>query len=107
MIYLNSSASCVGLSMKNMSQAAATDGLVQAYAKTKLDFTKPENFVRLFNLPIVNNGTRTVGYFVVYEFTMKTVEEFIECLIIKLQRTQLLVTGEVKQSIGEAEWMYE
>ena len=75
--------------------------------ETYPDFTKPENFVRLFNLPIVNNGARTVGYFVVYEFTMKTVEEFIECLIIKLERTQLLVTGEVKQSIREAEWVYD
>ena len=77
------------------------------FRQRTIDFTKPENFVRLFDLPIVNNGTRTVGYFVVYEFTMKTVEEFIECLIIKLERTQLLVTGEVKQSIREAEWVYE
>lgn len=70
------------------------------------DFTKPENFVRLFNLPIVNNGTRTVGYFVVHEFTMKTIKDFIECLIIKLERTQLSITKEVKQSIREAEWVY-
>lgn len=70
------------------------------------DFTKPENFVRLFNLPIVNNGSRTVGYFVVYEFTMKTIKEFIECLIIKLERTQFSITKEVKQSIREAEWVY-
>lgn len=71
------------------------------------DFTKPENFVRLFDLPIVNNGTRTVGYFVVYEFTMKTIKDFIECLIIKLERTQFSITKEVKQSIRKAEWVYE
>lgn len=74
--------------------------------KLTLDFTKPENFVRLFDLPIVNNGTRTVGYFVVYEFTMKTIKEFIECLLIKLERTQFSITKEVKQSIREAEWVY-
>lgn len=72
-----------------------------------LDFTKPENFVRLFNLPIVNNGTRTIGYFVVNEFTMDTIKDFIKCLIIKLERTQFSITKEVKQSIREAEWVYE
>lgn len=75
--------------------------------KQTVDFTKPENFVRLFDLPIVNNGTRTVGYFVVYEFTMKTIKEFIEGLIIKLERTQFSITKEVKQSIREAEWVYD
>ena len=75
--------------------------------KGTVDFTKPENFVRLFNLPIVNNEKRTVGYFVIYEFTMKTIEEFIGCLIIKLERTQLSITKEVKQSIREAEWVHE
>ena len=77
------------------------------YIEQTVDFTKPENFVRLFDLPIVNNGTRTVGYFVVYEFTMKTIKEFIECLIIKLDRTQFSITKEVKQSIREAKWVYE
>lgn len=77
------------------------------YIEQTVDFTKPENFVRLFDLPIVNNGTRTVGYFVVYEFTMKTIKEFIECLIIKLERTQFSITKEVKQSIREAEWVYD
>lgn len=79
----------------------------QCGVEQTVDFTKPENFVRLFNLPIVNNGTRTVGYFVVHEFTMKTIKDFIECLIIKLERTQLSITKEVKQSIREAEWVYE
>lgn len=77
------------------------------YIEQTVDFTKPENFVRLFDLPIVNNGTRTVGYFVVYEFTMKTIKEFIECLIINLERTQFSITKEVKQSIREAKWVYE
>lgn len=77
------------------------------YIEQTIDFTKPENFVRLVNLPIVNNEKRTVGYFVIYEFTMKTIEEFIECLIIKLHRTQLSITKDVKQSIREAEWVYE
>ena len=77
------------------------------FEKVYPDFTKPENFVRLFDLPIVNNGTRTVGYFVVYEFTMKTIKDFIKCLIIKLERTQFSITKEVKQSIREAEWVYE
>lgn len=77
------------------------------FRQRTIDFTKPENFVRLFDLPIVNNGTRTVGYFVVYEFTMKTIKDFIECLIIKLERTQFSITKEVKQSIREAEWVHE
>lgn len=85
-----------------------TDGCVNLGSRLVYpDFTKPENFVRLFDLPIVNNGTRTVGYFVVYEFTMKTIKDFIECLIIKLERTQFSITKEVKQSIREAEWVYE
>ena len=56
----------------------------------KVDFTKPENFVRLFGL-----------------ITKQTKEQNLETMLNHLNVNLSPYMDEVKQSIREAEWVYE
>ena len=96
MDYQSSYASCAGL--------------------TKLDFTKPENFVRLLNVPtefqaksiwwIVNMEAKKYNALASYYL-----EDLLIRLIVILENEYQNYSDEfvnrIKQSIREAEWVYE
>lgn len=79
-----------GIEYEKHEPVAATNGVVQAYSKTTLDFTKPENFVKLLEL-----------------ITKQTKEQNLETMLNHLKVNIYPYTEEVKQSIREAEWLYE
>ena len=71
-----------------------------------VDFTKPENFVRLFDLKI-NNHTNalTIAYVVTNNYAICSTEEFLYYLLCELRAG--FAISNVKQSIREAEWVYD
>lgn len=85
--------------------------------KVTLDFTKPENFIRLFNLkwylPDDEYGTQEAGlaFYVLFNYGNSSqdwnTEGFIRILIEILQNTRSeLYIKYIKLSIREAEWVY-
>ena len=71
-----------------------------------VDFTKSENFVRLFNLTLPQKGIPTIAEFVTYEhLTITDSNDFLAKLIEMLKDDSYV--AEIKQSIREAEWVYE
>lgn len=78
-----------GIEYEKQEPVAVTDGVVQAYAKTKLDFTKPENFVRL------------------YEITSSTAKEgYLNYVCMRLTYEKSWVKDALAKAIREAEWVY-
>ena len=74
--------------------------------KLTLDFTKPENFVRLFDLTLPQKGIPTIAEFVTYEhLTITDSKDFLAKLIEMLKDDSYV--ADIKQSIREAEWVYE
>lgn len=74
--------------------------------ETYPDFTKPENFVRLFDLTLPQKGIPTIAEFVTYEhLTITDSNDFLAKLIEMLKDDSYV--AEIKQSIREAEWVYE
>ena len=111
-----------GIEYEKQEPVAATDGLVQAYAKTKLDFTKPENFVKL--LEILSNYmydddrgiSITENTVILGDPICLGTDESEKELNILQKVLKLLLDGlnegfesdkKFKQSIREAEWVYE
>lgn len=71
-----------------------------------LDFIKPENFVRLFDLTLPQKGIPTIAEFVTYEhLTIADSKDFLAKLIEMLKDDSYV--ADIKQSIREAEWVYE
>lgn len=71
-----------------------------------LDFTKPENFVRLFDLTLPQKGIPTIAEFVTYEhLTITDSKDFLAKLIEMLKDDSYV--ADIKQSIRETEWVYE
>ena len=69
------------------------------------DFTKPENFVRLFDLTLPQKGIPTIAEFVTYEhLTITDSKDFLAKLIEMLKDDSYV--ADIKQSIREAEWVY-
>lgn len=56
----------------------------------KLDFTKPENFVKLREI-----------------VTKLTTENFLKSLVMRLEFVTDSYSDEIKQAIREAEWVYD
>lgn len=74
--------------------------------KLTLDFTKPENFVRLFNLTLPIRGISSIAEFVTFEYlTITDSKDFLKKLIKSIQEPY--TDNEVIKSIREAEWVYE
>ena len=70
------------------------------------DFSKPENFVKLFNLTLPIKGIPTIAEFVTYEhLIIKDSTDFLEKLIYCLKGDSYV--NDVKQAIREAEWVYD
>ena len=78
-----------GIEYEKHEPVAATDGVIQAYSTKKLDFTKPENFVRLLEL-----------------ITSQTREQNLKTMLNHLKVNLYPYTEQTKQSIREAEWVY-
>ena len=92
--------------------------------KLTLDFTKPENFVRLLNLPteiIIKNGRAIPAKNMWWIINMDVkkygqlapyyCDDFVIRLILLLQNENKYYNDElinrIKQSIREAEWVYD
>lgn len=74
--------------------------------KLTLDFTKSENFVRLFDLTLPQKGIPTIAEFVTYEhLTITDSKDFLKKLIKSIQEPY--TENEVIKSIREAEWVYD
>ena len=72
----------------------------------KVDFTKPENFVRLLNLTLPQKGIPTIAEFVTYEhLTITDSNDFLAKLIEMLKDDSYV--ADIKKSIREAEWVYD
>lgn len=70
-----------------------------------VDFTKPENFVRLFDLTLPIRGISSIGEFVTFEYlTITDSKDFLKKLIKSIQEPY--TENEVIKSIREAEWVY-
>lgn len=70
------------------------------------DFTKSENFVRLFNLTLPIRGISTIAEFVTFEYlTITDSKDFLKKLIKAIQEPY--TENEVIKAIREAEWVYE
>lgn len=84
-----------------------TDGCVNYGSRLVYpDFTKPENFVRLFNLETKRKKKSTVAEWVTFEnLSIKNVREFLEELIEIIESD--IFVDKLKQSIREGEWIYE
>ena len=84
--------------------------------KQTVDFTKPENFVRLFNLkwylPDEEYGTQeaSLSFYVLFNLSNSSqdwnTEGFIK-LLIKALKQHISYVESIKQSIREAEWVYD
>ena len=88
------------------------------FIETYPDFGNPKNFIRLFNLkwylPDDEYGTQEAGlaFYVLFNYGNSSqdwnTEGFIRILIEILQNTRSeLYIKYIKQSIREAEWVYE
>lgn len=76
------------------------------FEKVYPDFTKPENFVRLFDLTLPQKGIPTIAEFVTYEhLTITDSKDFLAKLIEMLKDGSYV--ADIKQSIRETEWVYE
>ena len=74
--------------------------------KQTVDFTKPENFVGLFNLTLPIRGIPSIAEFVTFEhLTITDSKDFLKKLIKSIQEPY--TEDEVIKSIREAEWVYE
>lgn len=84
------------------------NGIVQSYKKQTLDFTNGANFVRLFDLK-TNNHTNalTIAYVITSNHTIYSAEEFLHHLLCELRAEKGFAISNIKQSIREAEWVYE
>lgn len=84
-----------------------TDGCVNLGSRLVYpDFTKPENFVRLFDLTLPQKGIPTIAEFVTYEhLTITDSKDFLAKLIEMLKDDSYV--ADIKQSIREAEWVYD
>ena len=113
-----------GIEYEKQEPVATTNGVVQAYSKTTLDFTKPENFVGLLNLPteiikeneqefsaksiwwIVNMDAKNYNMLAPYYF-----DDLLIRLIVILENKNKKYSSEflwnITKSIREAEWVYE
>ena len=70
------------------------------------DFTKPENFVRLFNLRTKRQKSYTVAELITLEcMAIIDTKNFLENLIYIIKSD--MDVADIKQSIREAEWVYE
>lgn len=75
------------------------------YSEVTLNFKKPENFIRLYNLPLGSKDTPTVAAFISSDCSIiKNSEDFIKRLV------EHLVYDEdadfIKEAIRKAEWTY-
>ena len=74
--------------------------------KLTLDFTKSENFVRLFNLTLPIRGISSIAEFVTFEYlTITDSKDFLKKLIKSIQEPY--TENEVIKSIRKAEWVYD
>lgn len=73
-----------------------------------VDFTKPANFVRLFNLKVYEcPDACTIAYLITSKHSIDTVEEFLYYLHHDLKTLPGLRVFDIKQSIREGEWVHE
>lgn len=76
------------------------------FRQRTIDFTKPENFVRLFNLTLPIRGISSIAEFVTFEYlTITDSKDFLKKLIKAIQEPY--TENEVIKSIREAEWVYD
>ena len=79
---------------------------IRKVTKDYPDFINPENFVRLFDLTLPQKGIPTIAEFVTYEhLTITDSKDFLAKLIEMLKDDSYV--AEIKQSIREAEWVYD
>lgn len=70
------------------------------------DFTKPENFVKLYNLSLASKHTPTLARFMSFEYSViNNSEDFIKKLVECLEDN--IDVNFIKQAIRETEWVYE
>ena len=82
------------------------ESIYQVHWKEYPDFTKSENFVRLFNLTLPIRGISSIAEFVTFEYlTITDSKDFLKKLIKSIQEPY--TENEVIKSIREAEWVYE
>ena len=75
------------------------------FRQNVIDFTSPENFVRLFDLTLPQKGIPTIAEFVTYEhLTITDSKDFLAKLIEMLKDDSYV--ADIKQSIRETEWVY-
>lgn len=79
---------------------------VRKVTKDYPDFSNPENFVRLFDLTLPQKGIPTIAEFVTYEHLTITDSNDFLAKLIEMLKDDSYVT-EIKQSIREAEWVYD
>ena len=71
-----------------------------------VDFTKSENFVRLFNLRTKRQKSYTVAELITLEcMAIIDTKNFLENLIYIIKSD--MDVADIKQSIREAEWVYD
>ena len=79
------------------------------YKYTHLDFSEPENFCKLADLPIKTMYNKTIFWLVTEENLCEDREDFLGKLYEILKKVGLTNyhLEAIKQSIREAEWKYE
>lgn len=91
-------------------ETETTDGCINLGSKLVYpDFTKPENFVRLFELKVKKEykETCTVAEWVTYSnIYIFDSTDFLKSLIVIIKSEKYEIDA-LKQSIREAEWVYE
>ena len=91
-----------GIEYEKHEPVVEIDGSISKYQITKLDFTKPENFVKLLKIWLAIFGEFRLER---HSMSMEPEEKLItDCLI----RTSddFYPVNKLKQSIREAEWVY-
>lgn len=82
---------------------------IEKVTKDYLDFSNPENFVKLFGLPVKVDGsepTETVIHILNVHFHIFDDESFL-CALCKYLEGYGKYKAQVIEAIREAEWVYE
>lgn len=76
------------------------------FRQNVIDFTSPENFIKLYNLSLASKHTPTLARFMSFEYSViNNSEDFIKKLVECLEDN--IDVNFIKQAIRETEWVYE